>query len=157
MTMETRKNTDYSQSALMLTNPPAVEVALMELLTKQQVLDDLKAQAAALIPQELTDRIAQAATAVAEKNAEVRQAIDNFGSYQNLTTGWYALKQVKVKREYLAEPFIENFPKFAPAVIEQTVNVKALDGLVKGHLITEDDLKGAGVINESKSYAYIIK
>ncbi len=45
--------------------------------------------------------------------------------------------------------------KFADAVIEESVNKKALEGLVKGGLVTPQQARDCGVV--SMSYAYIVR
>ncbi len=41
--------------------------------------------------------------------------------------------------------------------IEESVNVKALEGLIKGKLITEEGLRTFGVVKEVESFSYIIR
>ena len=153
----TRKNTDYSASAVKLCNPPEVEGLLLDLQNEQTSVEQLKNQANALIPDELKVKIGQAEFTVAKLSTEIRRVIDKEGSYQDIEVGWYALKQRKVSKSYKAEPFEKNYPQFAPAVIIKAIDTAKLTGLIKGGLINEGQLEADGVLVCTESFAYIIK
>jgi hypothetical protein len=149
-----KKNIDYSAKAVNLGDHEPVKIALAayrelegkatKCRTKLQDLPEYKELEA--LESQLNDL-----------RLEVIAAIDEYGSYQDIENGWYAVKQRKESKSYIAESFVESFPKYIPAVIEQAINVKALEGLIKGKLITEDELKEKGVMQITENFAYIIK
>ena len=152
---ETKKNPDYSASAVNLTNDNSVKSVLLYLRNWQCVLNDLKAQSEALIPSELKERIKEAEKNVTTAGQDIRVAIDERGSYQDIEAGQYAVKQRRESTTYLPEKVEDYLANFASAVIEKSVNKKALEGLIKGNLITAEQARMCGVV--SMSYAYIIK
>jgi len=152
-----RKNPDYSATAVKLDNPCEVRELLDRLRNNRAVLEGLTAKAQDCIPKELKDSIANQNQNVAEIEKSIREAIDNFGSYQDVESGLYALKYKRVSKFYNAERFKANYEKLAPAVIVEMVNVKALEGLIKGGLVTEADLDIHNVIERTETYAYLVK
>ncbi len=151
-----RKNTDYSQSAVMLTNPPQV----MDLLTKYHRLgneiEKIQLEIDDCIPRALVEKRDAIQQELSETNKTLRQAIDEFGSYQNLDYGEYAVKQKRESITYqavLTKKVLE--PKLAGLVIVESVDGKALDGLVKGGLVTALQARECGEVKET--FAYIIK
>ena len=151
---KTRKPPDYTMSAARLVNPPEVKVALNLYYQATAESDELRAR---LEKSDLFREWTAACARATEAKANVIDVVKQSGSYQDIENGVYAIDQIRQKRIYHAEPFIENFPKYAPAVIEQTINVKALEGLVKGKLLTEDGLTRTGVITTTEEHAYIVK
>jgi hypothetical protein len=152
--VKSKKNADYSASAVMLGDHEPVKIALSLYKGTEVKLEECKKRLEATPEYKELSRIA---VQLAEVKVEVREVIDDCGSYQDLENGIYAVKQRRESKTYLAEPFAKNYEKFAPVVIEQAINVKALEGLIKGKLITEDELKDNGVIKVSESFVYIIK
>lgn len=151
---KTKANPNYAETAYQLNNSPTVKEALDAYHTCHALTEEALRELEKLpVYQQYQDAIG---VEDAAKNL-VRDAIDQYGSYQDVEAGEYAVRQVRHKKDYHAEPFMENFPKYAPAVIEQTVNEHALMGLVKGKLIEEDELVSNGVITTSETYAYIVK
>ena len=152
--IKVKKNIDYSASAVNLGDYEPVKVAL-------NVYKGLETKAAVcrLKLEETPEwiELEKISNQLNELKQEVKEAIDECGSYQDVENGWYAVKQRKESKSYLPEPFAKNFEKYAPAVIVETINVKALEGLIKGKLITEEELDKAGVIQRAESFAYIIK
>ena len=153
-----RSNPDYTASAVGLGNHEPVikilseyhEVALkVDALTSQ--IDDF------LKDNPIYKELAEANIKLKDKKKAVIERIDQFGSYQDTEMGMYAVKQAKVSKSYLAEPFATHYEKYAPAVIEKSINVKALEGLIKGKLIKEEELEQAGVTIKDTKYTYIVK
>lgn len=146
---------DYSDSAVNLCNPPDIGVKLAELASR-------KAEAT-MFEGELADNkswklLKEAEQAISDTQAQIRAMIDALGSYQDLKAGHYALKYRRVSKEYHAEKFVGNpFDQYRPAVIAEAINVGALNGLIKGKLLTETDLKLLGVITEKENFAVVIK
>ena len=151
------KNIDYSASAVKMVNPPEIKVLLGELQKLKADMLILNEQAEKLIPQDLKDRMSICSKYISEKEAGVKLAIDIFGSYQDLEQGQYAVKQRKVSKSYNAEKFEAIYPQYSPAVIIKAVDTTKLNGLLKGGLINDWELKEKGVLKETESFAYIIK
>jgi hypothetical protein len=163
-TSKTKANPDYSASALKLAILPefpsvippdvwaqqnrlatlsAFTVQLSEAVVKlgetpQAVALKAAQEALDATPESQTVRAIQEATV--KLKADIAEKMSDFG-YQDVERGWYALYQRRVTPVYAAELVKVNLPKFAPVIIEEAVNVKALEGLIKGKLITEEDAK----------------
>ncbi len=154
--MTEKKNTDYSASAVNLINPPQVEGLLRDLQTEQISAAQLRNQADALIPDELKTKIKQHDDRATKLASDIRKAIDELGSYQDLVKGWYAIKQRRESVIYKPELVRQYAPsKVASFVLVESVDSKALDALVKAGQITPEVAKQCGEIKES--FAYIIK
>lgn len=152
--MTEKKNPDYSASAVNLCNPADIGRKLMELQDTQAKARTLDATLQAMPEyQELKEQEKLAADII----AQVKGMVEVQGSYQDIESGFYAVKYQRISKSYLVEPFKVGFPKYATAVIEETVNAKALEGLVKGGLIPGDELKAKGVLVETPSYAFYIR
>lgn len=149
--------TDYSKSAVNLCNPPELEIMLGRYRDLQYVQEQLNNQAKALIPPELSSAIAKKGDAINELNTMIREKIDLLGSYQNLDNGMCAIKQRKVSKSYNAEEFDRWYPEYSKAVIVKAIDTTKLNGLIKGNLIKEEDLKEREILKETETYAYIIK
>lgn len=122
--MADRKNPDYSASAMNLTN----DARLLELLGG---LYSLQAS-----------------------RQRQQEAIESFGSYQDMEAGHYALKQRRVTVTYSAAAVRTAMPDFAKAVIEETVNKAKIEGLAKGGLITPAQVEA--VSTKAESFRYVI-
>ncbi len=153
----TKRNTDYSASVVNLCNPAKLAELLAHLYEAQGNANDIKDRIDATIPPELLKASAQIQDTISALNAEIRAAIEKYGSYQDVINGAYALKQRRVSKTYNAQPFETNYPQFAPAVIIKAVDTTKLNGLVKGGLLTEEQLRQTGVLTETESFAYIIR
>lgn len=159
-----KKNTDYSASAVKMVNPPEVQSMLETYHLTATRVKELQAKMDALIPQNLKDELTAEVLTMGAEVDSIKDVINQLGSYQDLDKGWYAVKQRKVSVTYNAGIFEELYPAFAPAIIIKAVDTTKLKGLIKGGLITEEELRkplsskgGASVITESESFAYIIK
>ena len=150
------KNPDYSQSCENLCSPGEVMDLLVQLhaeeANKATLEDQLKEQCA-----ELVDGIAKSAKGIAQIQVQIKEAIDQFGSYQDIEAGLYAVKYRRMSKSYHPEPLKEKFPKFATLCIQEAVDIKALEGQIKGGLVTLEQLKEAGVLTETPTYAYYIR
>lgn len=148
---------DYTKSAVNLCNPKEVEVLLGKYAETRKVLDDLNAKAQALIPKEITDNIGLANEELNKLNGQIRQAIDQYGSYQDLVREIYGIKQRKISKSYDADRFDTAYPEYSKAVVIKAIDTVKLNGLVKGGLLVEDELRAKGVLKEAESYAYVIR
>jgi hypothetical protein len=155
--VKTKKNIDYSASAVNLKNPPEVEKLLIHHRKLLADLTQLGAEIATHIPAHLTAELESTNRDLQESSKAIHEAIDTFGSYQHLESGAYAIKQRKVSKSYKAEPFEKTYPQYAPAVIVKAVDVAKLTGLIKGGLLDEARLEADGVLTISETYAYVIR
>ena len=146
---------DYKDSAVNLCNPPDLKVKLAELAEQEALLP--------MYEEELKENssyksLKETEQAISDTQAQIRAMIETLGSYQDLKAGHYALKYRRVSKEYHAEKFAGNpYDQYRPAVIAEGINVQALNGLIKGKLLDEADLKQHGVITEKEGFAVIIK
>lgn len=150
-------NIDYSKSAVNLTNPPELKDFLLAQKSRLSALAQLQEKIDACIPRELKAEFERVQNEIAVEDKGIRGYIDTFGSYQDVEAGMYAVKQKKVSVSYDPQVFRAQYPDYAPAVIKETVDTAKLTGLIKGGLLTPEDLEKKGVSMKSESFAYIIK
>lgn len=152
----TTKRDDYTASAVNLVNPPDVGLLLLGLRQAKRELkaleDTLQANNTKLFGQ-----IEELQSDINWTTDRIKEGIEKNGSYQDIEAGEYAVKQRRVSKSYDPKKFKDLYPRFAPAVIIETVDVKVLQILQKGGQIDEDVLREAGVTIEKETYAYIIK
>jgi len=151
----TKKPADYSNSAENLSNPPEIGEKLKELHKTELRIVELEAWLGGECPEYM--ELKETEQKVAELTAQIKDMIDAQGSYQDTDLGWYAVKYRRVSKSYEAEPFMKFYPQYVPAVIVNAVNSDALGGLIKGGLITEDELRKNGVLKEDIKFAYHVK
>jgi hypothetical protein len=155
--MTTKKaNPDYSASAVNLTNPPEVQELLMAQLNRQAALVVLKDQADACIPDALKREIGELEAAITIENTSIKGYIDTFGSYQNVDTGMYGVKQRRESITYKPELVRQYAPsKVASFVLVESVDQKAMDAMLKTGQLSPEQAKQCGEVKES--FAYIIR
>ncbi len=151
-----KKNPDYAESAVNLTNSPLVKQALDVLHEREHELAELITKRAELDPQ-LDADIMEANETVTFWRQRIKELIYKEGSYQDTEAGEYAVIQLVKKAEYHADPLMEKHPEFATICIIQSVNSDALKGLIKGRLVSQEQLENEGVITYSTSEKIIIK
>lgn len=151
-----KKAPDYSESAENLCNPTEVYELLVRLHGEQASLANQEAELKALNPN-LHEQVELTQQVIAGLQKDIRQAIETYGSFQDTELGYYGVKYRRMIKSYHAEPFNVYFTKFASAVVEETINVKALEGLIKGKLIDEVELKQRNVITEETQFAFLIR
>lgn len=154
--MAEKKNPDFTESVEKLCNPIQVKDLLDQLHLEEKTKADLEIQLREQSA-ELVDGIAKMGVVIADTQKQIKEAIEQFGSYQNVETGEYGVKVRRISKSYDAKEFADFFPNYTPAVVIQTINVKALEGLIKGGLIKEDELRNCGVLREDTTYAFIIR
>ncbi len=153
--MAEKKVADYSETAVNLINPPDLKVKLTELSKQKAML--------LVYEEELKDNdswksLKETEQSISDTQAQIRAMIDALGSYQDLKAGHYAVKQRRATKEYHADKFVgKNYDQYRQAVVAEAINVQALNGLIKGKLLDEADLKQYGVITEKETFAIIIK
>ncbi len=154
--MTEKKNPDYAASAVMLTNPPQVEGLLRELQTCQMAVIQLRNQADALVPDELKGKIQRAEEQANKLSKDIRQSIAEFGSYQDIDKGWYAILQRRESITYKPELVRQYAPsKVASFVLIESVDSKAMDAMLKSGQLTPVEARQCGEVKES--FAYIIR
>lgn len=155
-----KANPDYTASAVRLTNPATVAGLLGKLQFVERTLNEIEGKITDTLKLYGADLL-MARQAASDKSvaliAELKAAIEQDGSYQDTERGAYGVKQRKATKEYHAEAFENRYPLLAPAVIIKAVNVQALNGLLKGGLVTEDGLNDGQITTVKESFAYIIK
>ncbi len=152
-----KKNPDYSASAINLTNPPEVKDLLLAQKNRLFDLSKLQEKIDACIPLGLQAELECLQNEITTEDKGIRGYIDTFGSFQDVERGLYAIKQRKLSVSYDAASFESHYPELAPAVLVKSVNIKAIEGLVKGGLLDKACLEAEDVIKVSESFAYIIK
>jgi len=135
---KTKKNPTYQ--AINQTNAPEVKAALDALYLYETELEKIREQIKAAIP-ELIERGDNLDRAIVAKKAEIKSLIQEHGSYQDVEAGEYALICERKTPQYNAQAFKYRYMQFAPAVIVDTVNADALKGLIKGGLLSQEDLE----------------
>lgn len=148
------KPKDFTESAIHLVNPAEVKDLLDQKSTVEILLSNCEEQLKQLpVFVELQGH----QKALAELDKQIRQAIEEYGSYQDTLNERYGVKYARQSKVYHVEPFKANYPKYVSAVVVETINSQALEGLVKGKLIEEDDLKGTGALSYTVSHAFFIR
>ena len=156
------KAIDYSNSAVNLFEAQPVgedgnpRILPGEVVAQQVRLEQLaelnKRQEAAIAELDATPE-AQAVKdiqgAITQLKCNIAAGMSEFG-YQDLERGFYALYQKRVSDFYSPELVKSHLPKFATALIEEAVNVKALEGLVRGKLVTPEQAESCVDITKRK-------
>lgn len=155
MPVTATKYTDYSNSAIALNNPIELESLLQQLAILQEKQLAANKELQEKNP-EIFKRIEETTLAMVTLKKDIQDVVDRLGSYQDLERGRYALKQKRVSLDYKPALVKVAIPaNLLPAVIIESVNVKALEGLHKGGLVTREQMEASAEAKES--YAYIIK
>ena len=151
-----KTNPDYSASAVGLTNPSQVFELLVRYHKEAKALTTISEAIDKVVPQKLKDQKSILEKSHQETDKILRQAIDTFGSYQDLDNGWYAVKQRRESITYLPD-FVRRYApaKVAEFVIIETVDSKALDALLKAGQLEPEVARQCGTIEEK--FAYIIR
>jgi hypothetical protein len=154
--MVEKKNTDYSASAVNLTNPDVLRAAITVLHNYQVELGLVEADIVHAVPSELLSKKKEISGFIEGQMAIIRGIIDSHGSYQDVEHGAYAVKQRRESITYKPELVRQYAPsKVASFVLVESVDTKAMDAMIKAGQITPDDAKKCGETKES--FAYIIK
>ncbi len=151
--MTDKKNPDYTASAVDLCNPPEIGQKLINYQDCQAKIRTLEANLEA-IPE--FQELQGSQKELANLNAQIRGMIDAQGSYQDIEKGWYALKQRRESIIYKPELVRQYAPsKVASFVLIESVDIKALDALIKAGQLTPETARQCGEVKET--FAYIIK
>jgi len=137
-TEKTKKNPTYQ--AVNQTNAPEVKEALDELRILKAQRETLNEKLKALAP-ELLESLEENTKLTTKQTSIIKDLIETHGSYQDTEAGEYALIYERKTPQYDAEAFETRYPQFVPAVIVKAVNADALKGLIKGGLLSQEDLE----------------
>jgi hypothetical protein len=152
--MADKKNTDYSKSAVSLTDSQEVKDAYERYKAAMGAVELLQTEIAATPTyQRLQKEVAEAG----ELLEVVKQMVKDNGGFQDVVAGHYALQQRRVSKSYNADVFAKFFPEYTPQVLMTAVNVPALEDLVKEGKVSEAALLMNGVITTKESLAFVIK
>jgi hypothetical protein len=135
---KTKKNPTYQ--AINQTNAPEVKEALNALYLYEKELADIQDKIKAALPELIAERD-RWRDAVSCKTAEIKELIQEHGSYQDAEAGEYALVYERKTPQYDAQAFKARYPQYVPAVIVEAVNAEALKGLIKGGLLSQPELE----------------
>lgn len=149
------KNIDYTKSAVNLTNSPKLKVSLDILHDIQNRIDEVKVSIDMAIPKDLKDILATLQEQYDGCRKAIITDIDNVGSYQDIVSGIYAVKQKRVSINYKPELVRLHAPNAVPMVIIESVDQDAMTKLVKDGFVSSEQSKLCADIKES--YNYIIK
>ncbi len=150
------KPKDFTESAVKLCNPEPVKVLLEKLSTAQSLVNSLSEELDAKNGP-LVKKITKQNETIASLQLEIREAVEEHGSYQDLDGERYAIKYARKTEGYNLEPFKTQFPKFVELCVKETLDVRALKGQIKGKLITEQELIDASVLEYSETYAFYVR
>jgi hypothetical protein len=152
-----KTNPDYTASAKDLSNPVPTFNAYDNWKMAKDLLEKAELEIEAKIPTELITARDKARELVDSAYNALKEAVINYGGFQNIEAGEYALQQRRASKSYNVEPFKMHFGEWTPMVLVEAIDVKNLESLIKDGKLKETDLKERGVVTEKESFAYIIK
>jgi len=151
------KPKDFTESAVKLVNPPEVKQLLQQLSAEQAELEVVTKEMEAIVPSELIEKASLQSKRVADLQTAIREAVEEHGSYQDTENERYAVKYARRSKVYNLIPFKKKFLKFVELCVQETIDVRALEGQIKGKLITEAELEKAKVLEYSESFAFYVR
>lgn len=151
--VKAKRNPDYSQSAVNLCNPPEVLELLKNYHSTQTVIDNLDAVLKAYPEYE---QMIEQQQKLAELRKDIEKAIEQYGSYQEIQFGCYALKQRAITVCYLAEAVHKHLnPAMVAAVIVESVDKATVEALVKAGRISLEEQEL--ISQKTEVYKFIIR
>jgi hypothetical protein len=151
-----KKNMDYSASAVNMCNPKIVSDFMATLQVLKQDYDMAVSARNAAIPATLQVRVLETEAAVNSMAETIKAAVEQYGSYQDLETGHYALKQKAITVNYLPVKCHEVLPAaMVAAVIVESVDKGTVEALVKAGRITPEQQEN--ISEKKESYRFIIR
>lgn len=152
MSEQKSKNPDFSESAVNLTNSPELRdmlVARRETITEVKVAEEL------LWETEQWQRFDIQQKLLGKLNDAIKETMSRLGGFQDIEQGLYALGQRRVTITYIPKLVRSILPKLAEALIEEVVNKKVMDGMLKGGVVTAAQAQTCS--EEKENLAPIIK
>lgn len=150
--MSEKKNPDYTESAVSLTNSPELRDMLMVRKERKVFADELEE---VLHETREWKAVQQVMADANELDGRIKETIDRLGGFQDIDDGLYALRQRRLSLTYIPKLVRTILPKFAEALIEEVVNKEAMGGLLKGRLVSEEQSEACA--ERTENLAYIIK
>lgn len=144
--MSVKIGSDYTKTAIELKNPMEVKDLL---LAWQKANKHLEACERSLALTEEAKAVAKATEELDKVTADLKAAIELAGSYQEVADGHYALRYQRNFTSYNVEKWRKAVPKFV-GIIEETIPNAAVDGLLKGKLVTEEQVAQARILTPGK-------
>jgi len=126
--------TDYSKTAIDLTNPNEVKNNLLDWQRARKVIE---AHKTALNKSEEYKALLAAEAEAKKSYDKLEESVRRAGSYQDIAEGHYALLQKVQSTTYSVAAIKKVIPDFASNIITEAVNEKALLGLLRGGLIAQ--------------------
>lgn len=151
--MAEKKNPDFSKTAVNLKNPPQVKALLYKLHEAQAIQEKLLGQ----IPLKLKREIEVAKKNIAELTPQIKSAIEQFGSFQDVKAGVYGVCYKSPVKHYHTKALEEHFPKLVLLVIKEVLDTAELQKLIRGKVVSEDELLDHGVITLTDGFAHWIR
>lgn len=146
------KNPDYSDSAPDLTNAPEVKGLFDEWLEKDKAASALSVQLNIELKENPTQKALLEAEEVAgTAKASLEAAIVEFGGFQDVEQGLYALQQVRKLTTYDPNKIRKYIPEYADKILVQ-VDATRLKGLIKGGLVTQEQVAKCSEVKETKRF-----
>ena len=87
---------------------------------------------------------------IEETEEEIRAAVEAEGEKEGY--GIKAYIQERKSVDYDTDKFVAKFPKYKELVTETIVNKDKIKGLVKGKLLTEDELEDVAIVKVTKAF-----
>src|SRR4030042_466486 len=154
--MTERKNPDYTDSAVNLSNPKGVIELLQTIHVYQNDLKECQKEIDDFIPERLLEKRKGIQGNLDILDTAIKTLINDAGSYQDTVKGEYALKQRRQSFIYLPHLVRQYAPSpVAYAVITEAVDLEAMANQIKAGAITPEEAGKCGKVKET--YAYIIK
>jgi hypothetical protein len=152
-----KANPDYTASAVDISNPQDTVQAYADWLRCKSLLERAELEIEGKIPTELITARDAARKAVDLALKQLQDTVKMAGGLQDIENGHYALYQRKVTLEYDAVEFPKWYPNEAKLVIEPSINVTKLKGLIKGGLLNESTMKEQEIITAKETIVFIVK
>lgn len=146
------KNPDYTKSAVSLTNSPELRDMLM---ARRNITDHIRIVESMLQRTDEWKASKDAADSLADLDKQIKETMTRLGGFQDIEQGLYALWQRRVTITYIPKLVRSILPKLADALIEEVVNKKVMDGMLKGGVVTEAQAQTCS--EEEENLAPIIK
>lgn len=151
---KTKKNPDFTASAESITNTDEVRTALLLYyqlrVEEEQLLELVKGT-------ELYKEYLKIQRKGAKQIEKLHKVIDEFGGYQDVETGNYALRQRRFTTVFIPEMVKQHLPPdLVSAVLAIVVDIKRIEQFVKGGVITPEQVGEISVRKEIEPH-YIIK
>lgn len=152
MSEQKSKNPDYTESAVNLNNSPELKDMLLVLRQKRKDIEGLESVLHETAEWKLIEELE---AAFFELNDQIKKTIDRLGGFQSIDEGLYGLRQRRLSLSYIPKLVRTILPKLAEALIEEVVNKKVMDGMLKGGVVSQEQSEACA--ERTEVLAYIIR